>query len=276
MSVKDKKFYWLKLKRDFFKRHDIKIIESRPNGEKYVLFYLKLLVESIDHEGSLRFNETIPYNDEMLATITNTDIDVVRTSVKLFRDLGMMEILDNGTLYMQEIQKMIGHETYWAKKKREERDKKKLENVQPSPICPSKSIEKELDKDKELELELDIEKDNKEKEMNEVCFQVIEYFNEVLGRRAFQPRANKNQKVIKARIREGWGLEDFKRVINYKYWHWSEDDRMSQYLRPETLFSNKFEGYLNASYLEEDKQFKKQQQMQESLAFLEEDYSKYD
>ena len=56
----DKKFYWLKLKRDFFKRHDIRIIESMPNGKDYILFYLKMLLESIDHEGEQRVSDAIP------------------------------------------------------------------------------------------------------------------------------------------------------------------------------------------------------------------------
>ena len=103
-----KKYFWLKLKRDFFKRHDIQIIEAMPNGKDYILFYLKLLCESVDHEGSLRFSEQIPYNDQMLATITNTNIDIVRTAIKVFSDLGMMELLDDGTLFMLETQKMVG------------------------------------------------------------------------------------------------------------------------------------------------------------------------
>lgn len=70
--AKSKTFYWLKLKRDFFKRHDIQIIESMPNGKDYILFYLKLLCESVDHEGNLRFSDQIPYNEQMLSTITNT------------------------------------------------------------------------------------------------------------------------------------------------------------------------------------------------------------
>ena len=53
--MSDGKYYWLKLKRDFFKRHDIRIVEGMPNGKEYILFYLKLLCESVDHEGSLRF-----------------------------------------------------------------------------------------------------------------------------------------------------------------------------------------------------------------------------
>lgn len=104
----DGKFYWLKLKRDFFKRHDIRIIESMPNGKDYILFYLKLLCESVDHEGNLRFSENIPYSENMLATITDTNVDIVRNAVKVFTELGMMEIMDDGTYYMTEVNKMIG------------------------------------------------------------------------------------------------------------------------------------------------------------------------
>lgn len=149
MAEKDKKYFWLKLKRDFFKRHDIRIIESMPNGKDYILFYLKLLCESVDHEGNLRFSENIPYNEKMLATITDTNVDIVRNAVSVFTELGMMEVMDDGTYYMTEVNKMIGSETYWAEQKRKQRA---LDNVQqlsaPSPTCPSKS------KSKSLEIEL--------------------------------------------------------------------------------------------------------------------------
>lgn len=121
--MSDKKYYWLKLKRDFFKRHDIRIVESMPNGKDYILFYLKLLCESVDHDGNLRFSEQIPYSEEMLATITNTNIDIVRSAVHVFKQLNMMEVLDDGTLYMNEIERLIGSETEWAEKKRAYRAK---------------------------------------------------------------------------------------------------------------------------------------------------------
>jgi len=132
MPVKDKKYYWLKLKENFFKRHDIKIIESQKNGEKYVLFYLKLLAESISYEGELRFSDLIPYNEEMLSTITSTDIDVVRSAIKVLTELKMVEILEDGTIYMTEVKKMLGHETYWAKQKRQKRLEKDVQNNQLS------------------------------------------------------------------------------------------------------------------------------------------------
>ena len=104
----ESKFYWLKLDKDFFKRHDIKIIEAMPNGKDYILFYLKLLCESIDHNGNLRFSDNIPYNEEMLSIITNTNVDIVRSAIKVFSELKMIEILDDGTYYMNAVNKMIG------------------------------------------------------------------------------------------------------------------------------------------------------------------------
>ena len=104
------KFYWLKLKRDFFKRHDITILESMPNGKEYSLFYLKLMLESIDHEGMLRFSEQIPYNEQMLAAITNTNVDTVRSAIKVLEQLKLLEILDDATIYMTEVENMIGSE----------------------------------------------------------------------------------------------------------------------------------------------------------------------
>ena len=154
----EKKYYWLKLKRDFFKRHDIRIIEELPNGKEYLLFYLKLLVESIDHEGSLRFSDTIPYNDQMLSVITNTNIDIVRSAMKLFIDLKMIEMMDDETIYMAEVSKMIGSETKWAEYKRNSKvsapNIPRLENVQTVSNNYPTEIEKdiEIEKDKEKEV----------------------------------------------------------------------------------------------------------------------------
>lgn len=143
-----KRFYWLKLDKDFFKKHDIRIVESMPNGKDYILFYLKLLCESTSHEGYLRFSPTIPYNEEMLATITNTNIDIVRTAIKLFTELGMMCFLDDGTLYLEQVKKMIGSETGQTIRKREAKlieGKVEVKNTQ------------EIDIEKDIELEKDIE-----------------------------------------------------------------------------------------------------------------------
>ena len=151
----NKRYYWLKLKRNFFKRHDIRIIEEMPNGKDYILFYLKLLLESIDHEGALRFNETIPYSEQMLSVITNTNIDLVRSAMRVFSQLKMVEILDDETIYMTEVQKMTGAETAWAQKKRLYRGKQEEDKARTLSLqCPT---DVRQEKEKEIEKELDTE-----------------------------------------------------------------------------------------------------------------------
>lgn len=163
------KFYWLKLKKDFFKRHDIKIVKSMPNGKDYILFYMQLLLESIDHEGALRFSETIPYDENMLSTITDTNIDIVRSAMKIFTQLGMIEVLDDQTIYMCEVSKMIGSETAAAGRKRaqRERDAARLaagndaETLRLTSNCDNvttTSQNSHIEIEKEKEKELDIEK----------------------------------------------------------------------------------------------------------------------
>ena len=157
--MSDRKYYWLKLKRDFFKRHDIRIVEGMPNGKEYILFYLKLLCESVDHEGNLRFSDQIPYNEDMLAIITNTNVDIVRSAVKVFTELKMMEILDDGTIFMAEVDGMIGTETEWAKKKREYRAS--IQGDVPPHIegQSEDNVRTMSDKSKSKSIEIDKEKD---------------------------------------------------------------------------------------------------------------------
>ena len=181
MAKSDKKYYWLRLQKDFFKRHDIRIVESMPNGKDYILFYLKVICESANHGGNLRFSETIPYSEEMLATITNTNVDVVRNAIKIFQELNMIEVLDNGTYFMHEVQNMVGYETEWAIKKREYRKKVNAQNVLQSENNASKALkggqyednvlnvrtnkgqcpkkEDNVRQEKEIEIEKEIEKE---------------------------------------------------------------------------------------------------------------------
>jgi len=73
---------------------------------------------------------------------------------------------------------------------------------------------------------------------------VVAHLNNVCGTK-YKPTSKKTQTLIKARLNEGFTLEDFKTVINKKNAEWGKDQKMAQYLRPETLFGTKFEWYLN-------------------------------
>ena len=124
-----KKYYWLKLKRDFFKRHDIQIIESMPNGKEFVLFYVKLLAESVDHDGALRFSDEIPYSVEMLAAITHTDAGIAKTAFDLLTELKLITVSDDKTIYMNETSKMTGSAANNDNAKRQQRFRDKQKTV---------------------------------------------------------------------------------------------------------------------------------------------------
>ena len=79
---------------------------------------------------------------------------------------------------------------------------------------------------------------------NNIYCQIIDYLNEKANKN-YRSNISKNQRLIKARIKENFTVEDFKKVIDIKVREWGKDEKMSKYLRPETLFGTKFESYLN-------------------------------
>ena len=135
-----KRYYWLKLKDNFFEREEIQLIESIPNGKEYVLILLKFMMKAINTDGRLVVKDLIPYNPQMLATVTHSNIDTVRSAIEIFIKFGLMSTLDDGTLYMNEVQALLGSETEFAAKKREYRDN--LKN-QPRQLADKSKTKKD-------------------------------------------------------------------------------------------------------------------------------------
>lgn len=77
-----------------------------------------------------------------------------------------------------------------------------------------------------------------------VVSEIIDYLNQKTGKHFRKSIAN-TTRAINARIKEGFTVDDFKAVIDKKVIEWGKDERMKQYLRPQTLFGTKFESYLN-------------------------------
>ena len=101
-----------------------------------------------------------------------------------------------------------------------------------------KNIRTKEDKNKEV-------KDIVEQELDPIPYrEIIEYLNQKAGKN-FKHSAAGNKKVIKARWNEGCKLDQFKRVVDNKCQDWLNDEKMSQYLQPSTLFGNKFDQDLN-------------------------------
>ncbi|MGQ4068491.1 phage replisome organizer N-terminal domain-containing protein [Enterococcus mundtii] len=153
MSDKQKKrYYWLKLKEDFFEEDTIEWLEEQPNGKEYCLFYLKLCLKSLKTEGLLVRNVgnlMIPYDPESLARLTSSNADTVKVAMDLFNKIGLIKILDSGEIYLNQLSELVGSETEYARQKRVQRARE--DNVQKLSGKGRLELEKELDIEKELE-----------------------------------------------------------------------------------------------------------------------------
>ena len=115
----NKKYYYMRLKENFFDTNEMKVLESMQDGYKYSNILLKLYLMSLQSDGKLMLNERIPYNSQMIATITRHSVGDVEKALVLFKDLGLIEILDSGAIYMLDIQKYIGKSSTEADRQRE-------------------------------------------------------------------------------------------------------------------------------------------------------------
>ena len=103
----NKKYYYMRLKENFFDSSEISLLESMPDGYLYSNILLKLYLRSLRGEGRLAINN-IPYSPEMIATVTHHPVETVKKALDIFQKLGLIEILDSGVIYMLNIQEFIG------------------------------------------------------------------------------------------------------------------------------------------------------------------------
>lgn len=256
---------WIKLSTMMFEDEKIRLIESMPECDTVLIIWVKLLVQAgkTNSSGYIYLNENIPYTDEMLSTIFQRPLNTVRLALKLFSDFGMIEITDNnfiGITNWEKYQNIDGLDKIREqtnKRVKRHREKKKLALPEP------KVSEEEPEKDEtlrnassnvtvtdgnaiDIELELEKEKDKNivEKSTLHIPFiEIIDYLN-TKANKNYRVTTKKTKDLIMARFKETFTFEDFKKVIDIKTSEWLHTDN-ERYLRPETLFGTKFEGYLN-------------------------------
>ena len=232
---------WIKIKVDLFNDEKIQLIETMPDADTIIVIWFKLLaLAGIKNDGGIvRMNDKMAYTDDMLATIFRRKLSVVILALEIFRKFDMIDIVDNKILI-----------TNWEKHQNVDGlDKIKLQNKdrqqryrdnQKALLIESKEESKE--KNKELDIK---NKSKRESVMNTLrnVTGIITYLNDKCNTKYKTSTASTKSK-INARLNEGYTLENFYKVIDIKYNEWFKTD-MAKFLRPETLFGNKFEGYLN-------------------------------
>ena len=167
-------YFYMRIKENFFDGDEIKILESMPDGYLYSNILLKMYLNSLKNSGRLMLNEYIPYSPEMIASITRHQIGTVQRALDIFKKMGLIEVLDNGAIYMLNIQQYIGKSSDEADRKREYRQRIEAEKkalLGEKDKCPTNVreisdkrvayidtyIDTDIELKKDIELDTDIE-----------------------------------------------------------------------------------------------------------------------
>ena len=156
------KYYYLKIKENFFDSEDMKLLESMDNGYIYSNILMKMYLLSLKNGGKLMYKDKIPYNSKMLSTILNHNVDILEKAIKVFKELNLIEVLDSGAIFMLDIQNYIGRSSDEADRKRAYRNQIETEkNILIEDKCPDKcqtNLSNIKDRDKDITKDIDIDK----------------------------------------------------------------------------------------------------------------------
>lgn len=224
-----KRYYWLKLQDDFFTSKRIKKLRKIAGGDTYTIIYLKMQLLAMKNNGMLEYTGLESTFAEELALDLDEEPENVSVTINFLLSYGLLETNDNVEYFVPYAVANTGSETSSAKRVREFRTRKALQcNTDVTPVKQNCNGEKE----KEIETEID-----------NIYTPVVTHLNKKAGTK-YRASGAKTQKVIHARVAEGFTLDDFIAVIDKKTAEWMGTE-WEKFLRPETLFGPKFESYLN-------------------------------
>ena len=137
--AENRKYYFLKLKEDFFEQDTIVLLESLKDGVLYSNILMKMYLKSLQFNGFLKVNEHLSLTTEMIATLTRHEVGTVERAVKIFLELGLAETTDTGTIYMSQIETLVGKSSTEGERKKLSRLRKEREKSTPLQISLSEA-----------------------------------------------------------------------------------------------------------------------------------------
>ena len=207
-------YYYLKLRDNFFDSDSMILMENMKDGYLYSNILLKLYLKSLKDGGRLMLNGHIPYNSQMIASITRHQVGTVEKALQVFEELGLVEVLDSGAIYMLDIQNFIGESSSEADRMRAYRKRIDTEKQAGhmsnicNNICPDKCAP-EIEIEKEIDIEIDLEKDIRVANYQQIA---DSYNATCVSFPRLTRLSEKRKKAIKARLRS-YSVEDFKKLF---------------------------------------------------------------
>lgn len=165
-----KRFYYLKMRFDFFERPEIMMIMSMENGPAIITLFIQMIGKAANRAGYLKFSDSEPYTADIISIVFRTTKEIATAALVALQRFHLIDILDDKTIVILNINDFVGSETVWAEKKRQQRDKKRTKKGQSkdnegtmSPNCP---IEIDIDIEKDIEIDKEIEKEKEDDDLN--------------------------------------------------------------------------------------------------------------
>lgn len=181
--MSNKRYYWLKLKEDFFKDKAIKKLRKIAGGDTYTIIYLKLMLRSMESEGKLYFDGLEDTFCEELALDIDENAENVKVTVMYLIKCGLLKEVNEQEIEITRINEMVGSETNKAELMRKKRAKDKLLNTQKVTMLPdvTKSLPRYRYRERDREKNKDIEKESKKESTSSLKkTSTKETFNELI------------------------------------------------------------------------------------------------
>ena len=274
MMAKTKVYFWLKIDKKFFDNLFIKRLKSMPGGYTMIVIYIRLMLESLESDCILYYEGYFATLKEELALKLDVSEDDISMTIAYFTQCGLIQIDEDKNAELTQakalVQQETNHAAYMRSYRKEQQDKEKNLTLLSNNFTTLSTCKTEKEKELEQDLKLDINKEyivegtspneqsssftfptwleetavkDLEKTKHKELWIPIVYLNQVANKR--YKFVDKTKRLLLARFKEGYTLDDFKQVIDIKTAEWKDSPEFSKYLRLETLFGSKFDGYLN-------------------------------
>ncbi len=178
----NKKYYWLKLKEDFFRQKEIKKLRKIAGGDTYTVIYLKMLLIAMNNDNKIYFEGIEDDFSDELALELDEDSDNVKMTLAFLQSQKLIEMVNEDEFLLPYCKDIVGNDKTSTERVRKHRLKKKEEqkklecNVSCNGSNVSCNENETLEKEKEKDIEKDIEQQQEEKEYVVVVDKIKDYF----------------------------------------------------------------------------------------------------
>ena len=155
MATKNKRYYWLQLKKDFFYSKEMKLLRKIPGGDTYTVIYLKMMLASLEEEGKIYIDGVLDNPYEEIALEIDEDKDAVEITINFLISKNLITISQTEAK-MEQVPELVGSETASTRRSRKHREQKAL---QCNTDATNGNGEIEKEKEKEIETDLQTDKD---------------------------------------------------------------------------------------------------------------------